>query len=74
LDLVRQFKTAVFFKDLSIPFLLKDALLGPRMFQRGKLHLAGQKVRDRALVERIFARCLQAAPPAPAEHSSEEHP
>ena len=74
LDLVRQFKTAVFFKDLSIPFLLKDALLGPRMFQRGKLHLTGQKVRDRELVDRIFARCLQSTPQAPAELSPEEHP
>ena len=58
LDLVRQFKTAVFFKDLSIPFLMKDALLAPRMLQRGKLHLSGEKVRDRALVDRIFGRCL----------------
>ena len=59
LELVRQFKTSVFFKDLSIPFLLKDALLGPKMLQRGKLHLVGEKVRDRAVVDRIFERCLR---------------
>ena len=47
LELVGQFKTSVFFKDLNLPFLFKDALLAPKMMQRGKFHLTGEKVRDR---------------------------
>jgi hypothetical protein len=43
--------------DLSIPFLFKDAMLGPRTMARGKLHLVGESVRDRGVVERIFDRC-----------------
>jgi heterodisulfide reductase subunit C len=58
LELVIAFKTMGFLKDVSIPFLFKDALLAPKMMRRGKFHLVGEKVRDRAVVERIFARCL----------------
>jgi heterodisulfide reductase subunit C2 len=59
LELVGTFKAAVFAKDLAVPFLFKDALLAPRMAQRGKLKLAGGSVRDREVVGRIFDRCLQ---------------
>jgi len=59
LELVGTFKAAVFAKNLEIPFLFKDALLAPRMLQRGKLKLAGGSVRDRDVVGRIFDRCLQ---------------
>jgi heterodisulfide reductase subunit C2 len=57
LELVAAFKTASFARDLDIPFLFKDAFLAPRMRSRGKLHLIGEKVRDRGVVGRIFARC-----------------
>jgi heterodisulfide reductase subunit C len=59
LELVGTFKTAVVTKDLAIPFLFKDAMLGPRMMRRGKLKLAGGSVRDREVVGRIFDRCLR---------------
>lgn len=60
LDLVKAFKTNTFLKDLSIPKLLKDALLAPKMMKRDKLHLSGKKARDRAIVNRIFAKCGEA--------------
>lgn len=59
LELVGEFKIRGFLGDLSVPQLIKDALLGPRMAQRGKLHLVGEKVRDRAVVGRIFQRCME---------------
>jgi heterodisulfide reductase subunit C len=59
LELVGMFKAAVVTKDLDVPFLFKDALLAPRMMQRGKLKLVGGSVRDRAVVGRIFDRCLR---------------
>jgi heterodisulfide reductase subunit C len=61
LELVGVFKTAVVTKDLAIPFLFKDAMLAPRMLQRGKLKLAGGSVQDREVVGRIFDRCLRKA-------------
>jgi heterodisulfide reductase subunit C2 len=59
LELIGFFKTGVFLKDLSIPFLFKDSLLAPKMMKRGKFHLTGEKVKDRELVRRIFDRCTQ---------------
>jgi heterodisulfide reductase subunit C len=59
LELVGTFKAAVVAKELALPFLFKDALLAPRMAQRGKLKLAGGGVRDRAVVARIFDRCMR---------------
>lgn len=59
MELIRVFKTSVFFKDLNIPMLFKDAMLGPEMLKRRKLHLSGEKVRDRQLVARIFQRCTK---------------
>jgi heterodisulfide reductase subunit C len=57
LGLVRQYKTAAFRADLSVPLLMKDALLAPRMLKRGKLHFFPRRVKDRGVVRRIFARC-----------------
>jgi heterodisulfide reductase subunit C2 len=57
MELVGRFKLRAFLADRSIPLLLKDALLAPKMFQRGKLHLVGERVKDRGVVERIFSRC-----------------
>jgi heterodisulfide reductase subunit C len=57
MELVALFKTRAFLGDLSVPMLFKDAMLGPRMLQRGKFHLTGEKVRDRDLVARIFEKC-----------------
>ncbi len=58
LELVGTFKTSTFLNDLEIPFLFKDAGLAPRLKARGKLKFAGEKVRDREVVERIFSRCM----------------
>lgn len=60
LELVRVFKTKAFWEDLSVPLLLKDALLAPQLLRRGKLHLRAGRVRDRRLVRRIFDRCRAA--------------
>lgn len=56
-ELTAQFKLAGFIVDFSVPMLMKDSLLAPRLMARGKLHLQGEKVRDRGVVERIFERC-----------------
>ena len=58
LELVGEFKTSNFLSDLEIPFLFKDATLGPRLRACGKLRFNGPKVRDRDLVDRIFDRCM----------------
>lgn len=57
LELVGTFKTMAFMNDLNVPFLFKDSLLAPKMLTRGKLHVIGEKVKDRAVVGRIFDRC-----------------
>lgn len=58
IEMTVMFKTMAFIKDFSLPLLMKDALLAPKLMQRGKFHLVGEKVRDRAVVKRIFDRCL----------------
>jgi heterodisulfide reductase subunit C len=70
LELVGQFKASVVRREMNVPFLFKDALLAPRMMQRGKLHFAPGKVRDRGVVARIFKRCLD-EPRLPAEAKRE---
>jgi hypothetical protein len=55
-ELIVRFKGEVFFRDRSLPFLFSDAGLAPQLQKRGKLHLTGEKVRDRAVVARIFER------------------
>jgi len=57
LSMIRDFKTKAFLNDGSIPMLLKDAGLAPRLMGRGKLHFRGEKVKDRGVVKRIFERC-----------------
>jgi len=59
LELVGVFKSRAFFRDGNVRLLLKDALLAPKLARRGKLHLAGGRVKDRALVGRIFDRCMK---------------
>ena len=58
-ELIGQFKTVAFMKDFNVPLLLKDAFLAPKLMQRSKFHLAGEKVKDRGVVRRIFDRCMQ---------------
>ncbi len=58
IEMTVMFKTLGFLKDFSVPLLMKDALLAPKLMQRGKFHLVGEKVRDRAVVRRIFDRCM----------------
>lgn len=57
LELVGEFKTRTFLSELDVPFLFKDAMLGPKMLKRRKLHLLGERVKDRGVVQRIFERC-----------------
>ncbi len=61
LELVAEYKIRGFFTDGN-PFLaMKDAMLGPTMLAKGKLHLKpGSPVKDKALVRRIFERCKDA--------------
>jgi heterodisulfide reductase subunit C2 len=59
LELIRQFKTSAFFKDLNLPLLFKDAMLAPEMMKRKKFHFVGEKVNDTAVVRRIFEKCQQ---------------
>jgi len=58
-ELIRQFKTGAFLKDFNVPLLMKDAMLAPKLMQRGKFHFRGEKVKDRAVVKRIFDRCMK---------------
>jgi len=55
IELIARFKGQVFFRDRSLPFLFRDASLAGQLHKRRKLHLTGEKVRDRGVVERIFA-------------------
>ena len=60
LELVAGFKIMGFLSDFSIPLALKDSMLGPKMLGMGKLHLKlGAPVKDKALVKRIFEKCLE---------------
>ena len=56
LELIAAFKGEIFFRNRSLPFLLEGAALAPEMRKRRKLHLRGEKARDRAVVKRIFAK------------------
>lgn len=61
LELIAQFKSAVFFRTGRPAFLFKDASLGPQLGKRKKLHFLPGKARDRKVVERIFAKCEKQA-------------
>ena len=56
IELIAAFKGEVFFRDRSLPFLFQDAGLAAQLQKRRKLHLRGEKVRDRGVVARIFER------------------
>ena len=56
IELIAAFKGEVFFRGRSLPFLFEDAGLAPQLQKRRKLHLRGERVRDRGVVARIFAR------------------
>ena len=58
LELIREFKLSTFLHDRSVAFLFKDATLAPQLTKRKKFHLVGEKAHDRAVVARIFARCM----------------
>jgi heterodisulfide reductase subunit C len=58
LELIAEFKLSAFLRGRSLSFLLKDATLAPQLMKRKKFHLVGEKAHDRAVVARIFARCM----------------
>ena len=58
IELIARFKGEVFLRDRALPVLFEDADLAPKLHRRAKLHLIGEKVRDRGVVARIFARSL----------------
>lgn len=57
IELIAEFKLRALPAERSVPFLFKDAGLAPKLQKRRKLHLRGEKVKDRGLVRRIFERC-----------------
>ncbi len=66
LELIGEFKTRAFLKDGSVPQLMKDAFLAPKLMARRKFHLLGERVKDRGVVRRIFEKC-QTPPLAPVQ-------
>ena len=61
IELIAAFKGEVFFRNRSLPFLFESAGLAPELQKRRKLHLRGEKVRDRSVVKRIFERAAGGA-------------
>ena len=57
IELIAQFKISGFAATRSPRLLFKDASLALKLQPRKKLHLRGEKVRDRGVVRRIFDRC-----------------
>lgn len=57
LELTASFKLRAFGNDHAIQPLFQDASLAPQLRKRGKLHLKGERVQDRDVVRRIFAKC-----------------
>lgn len=55
-ELIAAFKGEVFLRHRSLQVLFESATLAPELQKRRKLHLLGEKVRDRAVVRRIFER------------------
>jgi heterodisulfide reductase subunit C2 len=56
-ELIGAFKAGAFLKDRSISQLLDGAMLAPALMKRKKFHLRGERVKDRGVVARIFAKC-----------------
>ena len=61
LELIGEFKLTTFLHGRSFSFLFKDSMLAPELLKRKKFHLVGEKAHDRAVVGRIFARCMDAS-------------
>jgi heterodisulfide reductase subunit C len=57
IELIAEFKLRALRHEPSLRFLFKDSMLAPALQKRRKLHLRGEKVKDRAVVRRIFERC-----------------
>jgi heterodisulfide reductase subunit C len=57
IELIAEFKLRALRHEPSLRFLFKDSLLAPALQHRRKLHLRGEKVKDRDVVRRIFERC-----------------
>jgi heterodisulfide reductase subunit C len=55
------FKQKTFLRDRNLMLLMQGGGLAPELMKRHKFHLRGEKVRDRGLVGRIFARCTEDA-------------
>ena len=62
LELIGQFKLFGFLHDRRLSLLFQDAMLAPELKKRKKFHLRGEKVRDRAVLRRIFAHCANEMP------------
>lgn len=60
-ELIGEFKTRAFLKDMNVPLLFKDAMLAPQLIKRNKFHLRGEKVKDKEVVRRIFEKCAPIA-------------
>lgn len=68
LELVVFWKLLGFASDFNPLAALRDAHLGPKMFLRHKLHfMPGSPVRDKAVVRRIFDRCMAERKPETEE-------
>ncbi len=61
LELIAQFKLDAVFRAGRVAVIFQDATLAPQLNKRKKLHVTGEKVRDRGVVARIFVRCSRAA-------------
>jgi hypothetical protein len=59
LELTASFKLRAFAADRALRPLFADASLAPQLRKRGKLHLKAERVRDRAVVARIFDKCKE---------------
>jgi heterodisulfide reductase subunit C len=58
IQMIARYKIEGFAAIRRLGFLFNGAMLAPRMHMRNKLHIIGEKVRDRGVVRRIFARCM----------------
>lgn len=58
-EMIAQYKLEGFAAMRRLGFLFDGAMLAPQLQMHRKLHLIGEKVRDRDLVRRIFARCME---------------
>jgi heterodisulfide reductase subunit C len=58
LEMIAQYKIEGFAAMRRLGFLFDGAMLAPQLQMHHKLHILGEKVRDRAVVRRIFDRCM----------------